>query len=297
MILKKVLKVIFILLLINISFNIYAKTTGISRYVFPLSASFQFALSPEFYIYQPASNYYGEFASTFDVGFAMEYRFAKYFGLDSGINVNTGYHYQELRVKRRGSEEIESVVMNNVDLFFQYRLSMKVYFPNPINLKNNYSMQFAFRFGVILDAWLMSYYYLTNNNRFVSKGQLFDSEPDGPNAQGDYLTFGEYYDYSKIYNRVNAGIQAAFLINVYSSKKFAVSPEIGYVFYAVPFTDGKANNMDITGFDSFLARNNGGTDVKNLLDFRMQVVVGVSISFSFGDWGSNLYDLMKKKKK
>jgi hypothetical protein len=280
-----------------INFNIFSKTAVNSnyKYAYPLSISLQFAVSPELYIYQPVSHYSGEFAFTFDTGVSFEYRFAKYFALDSGINVNTGYHYQELRVKRMYSSDIQSIKMNNVDLFFQYRLSMKVYFPNPIDIKNNYKLQFAFRFGFILDAWLMSYYYLTNNDRFTSKGQLFDNVADGPNAQGDYLTYGEYFDYSKIYNQINAGAHISFLMNFYHSKKFAISPEIGYIFYIVPFTDGKKNNMNITGFDSFLARNNGGEEDKLLLDFRMQIVVGVLISFSFGEWGSNLYDLAPKK--
>lgn len=296
------MKVFFIvtvfLLTICCGTHLYSKTTKISPYLYPLSVSIQFALSPEIYIYQPKSNYAGEFAFTFDTGVSFEYRFAKYFGLDSGIFVNTGYHYQLLRVKRIGHDEIRSIEMNNTDLFFQYRLSMKVYFPNLIKLKNNYQFQFAFRFGIIMDAWLMSYYYLTNNKAFVSKGQLFSGEVSGPNGQGDYLTFGVYYDYGAIYNRVNLGTQVAFCMNIYSGKKISISPEIGFIFYVFPMNDGKKNNIiEITGMNAFLARNNGGLDDIALLDYRMQIVACISIAFSAGEWGTNLYDIGKKKKK
>jgi hypothetical protein len=295
--LRKYAKFSVIFIALNVCFVLFPKTTKIPAALYPFSVSIQFALSPEVYIYQPASNYAGEFAFTFDTGVSFEYRFARFFALDSGIFVNTGYHYQEIRVKRIGYDEIRSIRMNNVDLFFQYRLSTKIYFPNPITLNKNYKLQFAFRLGFILDAWLMSYYHLTNNGAFVSQGQMFSGEPDGPNGQGDYLTFGEYYDYSRIYNQVNAGAHVAFCINVYNSKKISISPEIGYIFYIAPFTDGKKGDIPITGMNSFLARNNGGEGDKELMDYRMQIVASISIAFSAGEWGSNLYDLKIMKKK
>jgi hypothetical protein len=294
---NKIIILSLLILLLSLT-NIYSKinkTPSISKYLLPLSISLALDLSPEFFIYQPVSNYTFEIASTFNLGLSFEYRFAKYFALDSGLFFNTGYHYQEGRYIRTGSSSTDIIRLNNIDLFLQYRLSTKVYFPDPIKLKKNYRLLFAFRFGFVLDGWLMSYYFLSKNDKLVSQGQMFDDKEDGPNAIGDYETFGEYYRYDKIYNNVNVGAHIGFMTKIYNDNKISISPEIGYIFYMIPITDGQKNGMDIVGSNALLARNNLTDDEKNLSDFKMQVEVGVSISFDFGNPDSNLYDLVPNK--
>lgn len=270
----------------NVEFNIKVK----NEYLFPFSVSFFTAFCPEMFIYQPVSNYYSEFAFAWDFGLNFEYRFYKWFALESGLFLNPGYHYQETHYKDMVTNDYHVLKLHNSDLFLQYRLSAKFYIPHVIDATKKFKLQFCIRAGFIFESWLMSFYYLYDDGELIASGNLFDTAPDGPNA------WGADHPYHLIYNYVNIGGHLAFIPKFYNnSNSISIAPEIGFAFFMVPITDGSKNNRDIRGTDALLIRNDGDVD-SPIRDFKMQFEIGVSIGYSLGKEGNNLYDLLVKNK-
>ena len=67
---------------------------NVSPFLAPLSFNININYAPEIFIYSPASNYKGAFASVLEFGVNAEYRFTRWLALEEGFYLNTGYHYR-----------------------------------------------------------------------------------------------------------------------------------------------------------------------------------------------------------
>lgn len=253
---------------------------------YPYSVVLSFFLSPEIFIFTPISNYLWYFAFTGDIGVSFEYRFLKWIGVEGGLYINTGANIIQTKYEDKSAEcyyeffKEYNLDMYIIDLFIQHTISMKFY-SNEIGLvyknkrKNDLDkMKFFWRIGNTFEISPLSYYFFYRNNEYLSEGSFFDDKDDGPNA------FGKNINYKNISNLANIGAHLGFGVKLYNDDKFYLMPEFKYTFFIFPVTDGKMNSSNVKGVDAILIRNDGKDD-KNLLDYKMQIEAGVSISFNF----------------
>lgn len=244
---------------------------------YPFSLSLSMFNSYIFYIQTPPADYCFSFPFTLDIGTGFEYLLYKWVGFEGSIFLNTGVNPIFKKIKQIGFGDETSTIINfnTINLHFQHSPAIKFYLPkiftytNKAEVKN--MMQFFIRVGLVLDVWILTYYFLYWNGELLNEGHLFSKEKTGPGF------FHDYYDYNSIASRLNIGFSSGFGVKLFRNEKFHISPELRVNSFFLPVLDGRKEG--VTGMRDVVMRNNGSND-KEIADYKVQFQAGVSIHFN-----------------
>jgi len=264
--------------------KVIKKTSNI--YTKPFSFNFSFSTGSNFFIYIPTATFFLDISGMLGIAFAWEYRFAPEFALENGFLLYGAGQYTNTQYIYKKVGKHHTIELVNADIFFQYLISLKFYFPEkPIHKK----YKFMIRLGWGYEIWPLSYYFFFDNKQLSGNGFLFASKLHGPNI------FDDYIKYRDIHNFINIGIHAGFGPKILLRKDIAFIPELRYTFFCLPVRDGNKVNPKINGVNTFFVRNDG-TDKRKLSDFKMMVEFSFTWQFYKGLESDNLVSILKKQK-
>lgn len=281
----------FIIFFIVLTFSLTHISSKTSKrysniYTKPFSFNFSVNVGYNFFIYIPPATYFLDAAGNFGLAFAWEYKFAPFFALENGFLLYGACQYTNTQYIYKKTEKQHTIEMINIDLFYQYLISLKFYFPeNAVNKK----FKFMIRLGWGYEVWALSYYFFFDNKELTNNSFLFASELHGPNVYDDYIK------YRDIHNVVNIGLHAGFGPKILTRKDIAFIPELRYTFFVLPVRDGSKVNPKINGVNTFFVRNDG-TDERRLFDFKMTLELSFTLQFYKGLESDSLISILKKQK-